>query len=526
VATRAGDFTAAPAGPGDFTAAPVRAGDEMPLNLSNRDQNSGHLFYNRRLRSAITRFSVRMKHDDRKQQAALALSVVFVMLGCGWMALVHLVKPAGLVGQSSIIGNRDTGALYAKVDGRLHPALNLTSARLATGTAASPTWVTSVEIGKYPTGPMVGIPGIPDDLAISPNPLSAWAICDTAPARGRADGTTVTAIAGELTRGGRAEPMGEAAAILATHGGSTYLIWNGQRMLIDPADRAVTFNLGLDPARTAPVAMSNALFDAMPATEPLVVPAIPEAGTPSRWLSGSVVGRVLRAKDADGSVSGFYVLLPNGVQQITAFAADLLRTADSQGLAEPQLISPDRLVDIPQVEMLNVGFYPTGKLTFVDTDANPVSCVSWKKLSTDRQATIEVFSGRGLPTPQVRDTHIVQLVRDSRGPDSVEAHQTLILPGAANFAVSTSAAIIADTRESLFWISPQGVRYGLDRDQNTLQPLGIDPRTAVQAPWPILRTFAAGSPISRSGALLARDTIDPGGAGAAVAVSGDSRGGG
>ena len=30
----------------------------MPLNLSNRDQNSGHLFYNRRLRAAITLFSV------------------------------------------------------------------------------------------------------------------------------------------------------------------------------------------------------------------------------------------------------------------------------------------------------------------------------------------------------------------------------------------------------------------------------------------------------------------------------------
>ncbi|HCB82331.1 MAG TPA: type VII secretion protein EccB, partial [Mycobacterium tuberculosis] len=44
----------------------------MPLSLSNRDQNSGHLFYNRRLRAATTRFSVRMKHDDRKQTAALA----------------------------------------------------------------------------------------------------------------------------------------------------------------------------------------------------------------------------------------------------------------------------------------------------------------------------------------------------------------------------------------------------------------------------------------------------------------------
>jgi type VII secretion protein EccB len=467
-----------------------------------------------------------MKHDDRKQQAALALSIVFVLLGCGWMALLHFIKPAGLVGQSTIVGNRDTGALYAKVDGRLHPALNLTSARLATGAAASPTWVTSSEIGKYPTGPMIGIPGIPDDLAISRNPLSAWAICDTSPVRGHSAAVTVTAIAGELTRGGRAEPMGSTEAILATHDRSTYLIWNGQRMLIDPADRTVTFNLGLNPASVTPIEISNALFDAMPATEPLVVPAIPEAGTPSRWLPGSLVGRVLQAKDAQGSVSRFYVLLPDGVQQISAFVADLLRTADSQGLAEPQLISPDRLIDIPDVEHLNVGFYPTGKLTFVDTDANPVTCVSWQKLSTDRQATIEVFNGRGLPTPQALDTHIVQLVRDSRGPDSVEAQQTLILPGAANFVVSTSAAINADTRESLFWISPQGVRYGLDWDQNTLQPLVIDPKSAVQAPWSILRTFATGPPISRSAALLARDTIDPGGVMVVMPASGDVRTGG
>jgi type VII secretion protein EccB len=139
----------------------------VPLNLSNRDQTSGHVFYNRRLRAAITRFSVRMRHDDRKQHAALALSVVFVLLGCAWMALLNFIKPAGLVGQSTIVGNRDTGALYARIDGRLYPALNLTSARLATGSAAAPSWVKSAEIAKYPTGPMIGIPGIPDDLPIS-----------------------------------------------------------------------------------------------------------------------------------------------------------------------------------------------------------------------------------------------------------------------------------------------------------------------------------------------------------------------
>ena len=479
----------------------------MPLNLSNRDQSSGHLFYNRRLRAAVTRFSVRMKHDDRKQQAALLLSAVFVVLGCGWMALLHVVKPAGLVGQSAIVGNRDTGALYARIDGRLHPALNLTSARLATGGESLPAWVKATEIAKYPTGPIIGIPGVPDDLPVTGNPVSAWALCDTARAGAADDTPLVTAIAGELPAVGRAAPMGDADAILAAHRGDTYLIWGGKRSRINLADRSVTFNLGIDPGTVRPVELSNALFDAIPATEPLVVPAIPRAGTPSKWLPGSVVGRVLETRDATGAVSGFYVLLPAGVQRITAFAADLLRTANSQGAPAPELVPPDKLVNIPEVEVLNLGYYPTGKPTFVDTDANPVTCVSWKKQSTDPQATIVIVSGRGLPTPQHLDAHLVTLVRDTQDKDSVEAHQTLMLPGAANFVASTSAALSAATREHLFWVSPQGVRYGVERDDATLTALRLDPARAVQAPWSIVRTFAAGPAISRADALLARDSI-------------------
>ena len=482
-------------------------GAAVPLNLSNRDQNSGHIFYNRRLRAAITRFSVRMKHDDRKQQAALALSAVFVVLVCGWMALLQVMKPAGLAGQSPIVGNRSTGALYANIDGRLHPVLNLTSARLAVGSPAAPTWVTAAEIDKYPTGPLIGIPGIPGELPVSNDPISAWAVCDTASASGGNAAPTVTAIAGQLSGAGRAQPMTENQAVLATHDDSTYVIWNGKRTRIDPRDRAVTFNLGLDTSAVRPIAISNALVDAMPATEPLVVPAVAEAGSPSRLIPGSVVGRVLQTRDAAGAVSGFYVLLPGGIQKITAFVADLLRAADSHGVTQPQLIAPDTLVHIPEASGLDVDFYPSGRLNFIDTAASPVTCVSWTKRGTDRQAAVATFSGRGLPTPQSLDARIVSLVRDSRGPDSIEAEQTLVIPGAANFVASTGGGLVGDTRESLFWVSPQGVRYGIERNQETLSALAIDPDRAAQAPWPMLRTFAAGPVINRSDALVARDSI-------------------
>ena len=479
----------------------------MPLNLSNRDQNSGHLVYNRRLKAAITRFSVRMKHDDRKQQAAVALSIVFVLIGIGWMALLHVMKPAGLVGQSAIIGNRDTGAVYAKINGRLYPALNLTSARLAVGSAATPTWVKAPEIAKYPTGPMIGIPGVPDSLTVTPNSVSAWSVCDTAPTHGSGAPPLVTAIAGELSTAGRAAPLEPSQAVLVTHKDATYVIWGGRRSQIDPTDRSVTFNLGLDPGVTYPIAISNALFDALPATEPLVVPAIPAQGTPSTWLPGSTVGSVLETRDSNGVVTGFYALLPDGVQKITSFVADLLRTALAQGSATPTLVSPDKLIHIPVVDVLDVGYYPSGKLNFIDSAANPVTCVAWQKQSTDPQATISVFNGRGLPVPIGMDPRLIRLVRDDRNPDSVEADQALVLPVAANFVATTSGVATSDSRESLYWLSPQGVRYGVQWDEKTLQALGLNPGSAVQAPWPIVRTFAAGPAISRESALLARDSI-------------------
>ena len=477
----------------------------MPLSLSNRDQNSGHLFYNRRLRAATTRFSVRMKHDDRKQTAALVLSIVLVAIAAGWMVLLNVLKPSGVVGDSAIIGDRESGAIYARIDGRLYPALNLTSARLATGTAGQPTWVKPAEIAKYPTGPLVGIPGAPAAMPVHRGAVSAWAVCDTAGRPRTADKPVVTSIAGQLA-GGRATPMAKDAALLVTFERATYVIWGGKRSQIDPADRAVTLSLGLDPGVTVPVIISRALFDGLPATEPLRVPKVPDAGTPSKLLSGSQVGAVLQAQTAGGGTQ-FYVLLADGVQKVGGFVADLMRSANSYGSTTPRTVTPDVLVNIPEVNSLPVDYYPSKRMNFVDSEANPTTCVGWEKASTDPQARVMIYNGRGLPVPSSMDNRIVRLVRDDRDPASVVANQVLVLSGAANFVTSTSGVITSDSRESLFWVSDSGVRFGIAADDSTLRALGLDPGSAVQAPWPLLRTFAAGPALSQQAALVARDTV-------------------
>jgi hypothetical protein len=162
-------------------------------------------------------------------------------------------------------------------------------------------------------------------------------------------------------------------------------------------------------------------------------------------------------------------------------------------------------------DVIDVDFYPSTKLEFVDTVANPVICVGWEKQPGDPQARITIISGRGLPVPVDMDSRVVHLVRDDRNPESAEAQQTLMLPSAANFVVTTSGVATSASRESLYWLSPQGVRYGVQSDQPTLQALGLDPRQAVQAPWPIVRTFAPGPAISRDAALVARDAVPAGG---------------
>ncbi|HEY0227807.1 MAG TPA: type VII secretion protein EccB, partial [Mycobacterium sp.] len=198
--------------------------------------------------------------------------------------------------------------------------------------------------------------------------------------------------------------------------------------------------------------------------------------------------------------------------------------ANSEGSTTPALIPPDKLIQIPVIDVLDVDYYTYGKLEFIDTSANPTTCVGWEKQAGDPQARITVFNGRGLPVSIGMDSHLVHLVRDDRDPNSAEAEQTLMLPGAANFVTTTSGVATADSRESLYWLSPQGVRYGIQSDHATLQALGLDPRLAVQAPWPIVRTFAAGPAVGREAALVARDVVTGGGAVARVPDSNESGG--
>ncbi|WP_375489209.1 type VII secretion protein EccB [uncultured Mycobacterium sp.] len=499
----------------------------MALNLTSRLQVTAHYFWNRRNASALSHHGVRLEYDpEQRRLAGIILGFTFTVLAVALMAILAWFKPAGQVGQSRILADRDTGAIYVLVDGRLHPALNLTSARLIAGEAARPTFVKAKELDKYPQGPTVGIVGAPTQMPIRTGLGSQWAVCDTAPAATPMSSApaqpVVTAIAGPLQVGQRSAPLTMPNAILARHNTKTYVVWDGHRSEIDLSTKSVALALGVDADAPAPVPMSTALFDAIPATDPLISPVIPDAGQPSPWDLGAraVIGSVLSVRELSQSgADTFYVLLGNGVQRISPFVASLLRSANSFGNVAPVAVSPDRLARVPVVDSLPVDYYPPTRLHLVDTTVAGTTCLAWSKGATDSAATVALLSGQGLPTPAESDNRLVHLVKDAAAdPTAVEADQLYIAPGATNLVMTTSADPGSRSRESLWWISDQGVRYGIALDDMTLKPLGIVPGNARQAPWPLIRIYATGPALSREDAMTQHDTLAPLGGTAALST--------
>ena len=111
---------------------------------------------------------------------------------------------------------------------------------------------------------------------------------------------------------------------------------------------------------SAPVELSQAIVDAVPAGRPLVVPAVPRAGEPTTVNVGTpvVIGSVVVSQDVASGNDQFYVVLADGVQPVSSVVAAMLRQRDSFGASQPPRVSPDVLGDIPVREVLDVTGYP------------------------------------------------------------------------------------------------------------------------------------------------------------------------
>jgi type VII secretion protein EccB len=440
-------------------------------------QLSGHRFLLRRLEAALLTGDVSAGARVRRQSAPLALGCVLAALATAGCGVLALLRPQPALAQERIVLTRDSGALYVRVGDTWHPVPNLASARLVAGAAANPRPVRDSDLARTKRGPLLGIPGAPHSLG---QPLSGdesvWTICD-------ADGTGVTTVVAGPT-GSPVQPLAPGGAVLiaAPSGSPAYLLYNGQRAVVDLADTAVLRALRLEGRAPRPV--SQSLLNALPEAPPIAAPPVRGAGGTTAGLPGLPVGTVLRVARADGDE--YYALLARGIQRIGQVAADILRFGDSRGTAAAVTVAPDAIRAVPTVDTLPVETFPDRAPTLAG--AGGVVCASW------RPAGVTVLVGGGLPVPPGR-APVALAQADGRGP----ALDAVYLPPGRGAYVRVDGVV--GTR---YLVTDTGVRFAL-HDDEAARDLGLP--AATPAPWPVLAALPSGPELSRQAASVARDVV-------------------
>ncbi|MEV0297691.1 type VII secretion protein EccB [Nocardia sp. NPDC050710] len=503
------------------------------FRVVTKHQISGWRFLLRRIEHALVRRDASMIDDPQRGRAtALTIGVALACVVIAGAAVLAFFKPAKKVADSKIVAEKDTGALFVRIGPRMHPALNLTSARLIVGSPEKPVQVSRDELAKFPRGPWVGIPGAPGSIVDGDDKKSSWAVCDAAqtgavarvnpqtglPTTARSAVRT-TVIGGPLTVDGEATRMlADGEARLLRDDTSVWLVYNDVergvvRAAISLSDAPVILALGID--ATAPVmTASSGLINAIPEVPPLKVPAVPGAGETITLSSGltTPVGSVLTVSTTDRGVS-YYVVSQSGVVQVSSVLAAMLRNADSHGAISTRTVGPDVIAaNLRPGAWPGTATYPTRPIRLAEPAQLGVSCLHWLRPSADQNAVVTMIVGRQLPLTAEEQSRAVDLVT-AYGSHGATADAAYMPRDTGSFVQVTGVDPASPRRESLYWVSDSGVRYGVEAN---LATQGGDPtvralalRQPLTAPWSIVSLFAVGPVLSQRDARIVHDGIPP-----------------
>src|SRR5262245_35275620 len=422
---------------------------------TRREQVQAYRFVTRRISSALL-FGEPETTELPMRRLALALfgSVMVAAIVFAGVGVYGLLNPGGRVPQeNALIIERETGAKYVYLQGKLHPVLNYTSARLILG-QANPTIraMSRRSLEDVPRGLPVGIPDVPDALPERSALLGLpWSVCSSPLAP-----TSVTLathlFVGQAPAGGSALAGDEGLLVTAGSPGDTelYLLWRNHRLRV----RNNTALAALDWAATRPVAVSDSFLNAVPPGPDLFANPLGGEGTPGRAIGGgpTTVGQIFRAG------AQHYVMLRDGLSPIGEVTArlrsaggrpvtDIAPQVAGQALVNTRVEPPGFPAEIPDVRSRD------GQVA--------MACAGYRGAtgSADQLITVETFAtaGQGLEATAGGTTTA------RRGADGVTTADRIVLPGGHAALVSTLPAAGSVARGNVFLVTDQGVKYPLPR---------------------------------------------------------------
>jgi type VII secretion protein EccB len=322
---------------------------------------------------------------------------------------------------------------------------------------------------------------------------------------GSPQGVTVTVIDGTPDLSNHRRVLNGSDAVVLSYGGDAWVIRQGRRSKIDATNRSVLLPLGLTPEQVSQARpMSHALYDALPVGPELVVPDVPNAGSPATFAGApGPVGTILVTPQISGPQQ-YSLVLADGVETLPPLVAQIMQNAGNAGNTRPVTVEPSALAKMPVVNRLDLSAYPDTPLEVVDIRDNPATCWWWERTAGETRARVQVVTGPTIPVSPHDATKVVNLVKsDTTGR---EADQVYFGPNFANFVAVTGNNPAAQTTESLWWLTEAGARFGVDDSKEARDALGLT-STPSLAPWVALRLLPQGPTLSRADALVEHDTL-------------------
>ncbi|MFD9393346.1 type VII secretion protein EccB [Streptomyces sp. NPDC060000] len=468
---------------------------------SKRDQVQAHTFVMGRLTSGMLLADPDAPESPlgRTTRGTLTGFIVCVLISAG--ALVYgLISPGDNTSwrtSNGLIVNRETGARYLYLDGRLRPVRNYASALLIGAGELRTTDVRTASLLGTPVGTPVGITGAPDSVPAADDlDGGPWQVCSTVGVIEGADGggataTAVTTLVVGAPVTGQAVAAGQ-ALLVAGPDKQAYLVWQGSRLRLDK-DSGAAVSLGYGSVTPRPV--SAAFLDALVSGPDLASPAVPGRGTAGPSLGGrkSTVGQVFLVK-VPGSASQYYLLRKEGFVPLTATGAALVLGDPTTrekvyGGASPTAAALG-------ADLLSEHLAPGNQGRSTASTGLPDSPPRATAVPGELSACARVQSGDGLTritTALVPRSSLTPLTQAASG-ESVAAclpvDGIVVRPGhgALVRALGASGATVGDTT---YFVADNGVKYRVPSGA-ALKALGYADGDVVALPSPLLSMLPSG----------------------------------
>lgn len=310
---------------------------------TRRDQLHAYRFLTRRAMSSLVTGEPDAVEPPMRRLTVMTISGIMVaIVVAAVFAVIGLLRGGGGEAwrtEGAVVLEEETGARYVNIGGTLYPALNYSSAVLASGSgnAVELQTVSRSDLSSAERGQLIGVPGLPDSMPDAEDLVRGPVSVCSQP---RQDGIeTLAEVVVDIGPTDAAVVPDAEGLYVESFDGERFLLLGGERL---PVSRGVEAALQIS---EEPVPVGSAFLTAIPMGAALDTPTLESQGqgvdVGGRTL---LVGQVIEVDDGT-----FRVVLADGLARVSDVQAKLLRTAELDGQRrEPVDLSLSEVLGLPE----------------------------------------------------------------------------------------------------------------------------------------------------------------------------------